>query len=196
MSCSPFDLRDYFFGELPEDDRRQVDLHSRTCLTCREELNRLRSTQAALLAVADEEIPQRIGFVSDRVYEPSRFLRWWRGFWGSAPRLGFASAAMLSLAIVVSAMHRPPVVIPPTAAPVDVVKLQADFSRQLNEAVQKAVVESDARHEERTAQLLAAAAKRFDAERKADMEQVSQSFAIIDRYVRREQRASILGDTR
>ena len=157
----------------------------------------LRSTQATLLAVADEEIPQRIGFVSDRVYEPSRFLRCWRGFWGSAPRLGFAAAAMLSVAIIVSAMHRPAVVIPPTPAPVDVVKLQADLSRQLNEAVQKAVAESDARHEQRTGQLLAAAAKRFDAERRADMEQVSQSFAIIDRYVRREQRASILaGDTR
>jgi anti-sigma factor RsiW len=196
MSCSPFDLRDYFFGELPEENRRQVDLHTRSCLTCREELNRLRSTQATLLAVADEEIPQRIGFVSDRVYEPSRFRRWWRGFWGSAPRLGFASAAMLSVAIIVSAMHRPAVVIPATPAPVDVVKLQTDFSRQLNEAVQKAVAESDARHEQRTGQLLAAAAKRFDAERRADMEQVSQNFAIIDRYVRREQRASILGDTR
>ena len=178
MSCSPFDLRDYFFGELAEDDRRQVDLHSRSCLTCREELNRLRSTQAALLAVADEEIPQRIGFVSDRVYEPSRLLRWWRAFWGSAPRLGFASAAMLSVAIIVAAMHRPAVVIPTTPASVDVVKLQADFSRQLNEAVQKAVAESDARHE----QLLATAIKRFDAERRADMERVSQSFAFAEKY--------------
>jgi anti-sigma factor RsiW len=193
MSCSPFDLRDYFFGELPEDDRRQVDLHNRNCVTCREELNRLQSTQAALLTVADEEIPQRIGFVSDRVYEPSRLMRWWRGFWGSAPRLGFASAAMLSAAILVSAMHRPAVVIPtaPTAS-VDIVKLQGDFSRQLNEAVQKAVAESDARHE----QLLAAVAKRFDAERRADIERVSQNFAILDKYVRRDVRAAILGDTR
>ena len=183
MSCSPFDLRDYFFGELAEEDRQQVELHSRSCVTCREELNRLRSTQAALLAVADEEIPQRIGFVSDRVYEPSLVRRWWRGFWGSAPRLGFASAAMLAVAIIVSAMHRPAVVTPPApAASVDVVKLQADFSRQVHEAVQ-------------TALLLAAAAKRFDAERKTDIERVSQNFAILDRYVRRDVRASILGDT-
>jgi anti-sigma factor RsiW len=191
MNCSPFDLRDYFFGELPEEGRHQVELHSRSCVQCREELNRLLSTQAALLAVADEEIPQRIGFVSDRVYEPSRLLRWWRAFWGSAPRLGFASAAMLSAAIIVSAMHRPVVVTTPApAASVDVVKLQADFSRQLNEAVQKAVAQSDARHE----QLLAAAATRFDAERKADMERVSQSFAILDKYARRDLRAAILRD--
>ena len=195
MSCSPFDLQDYFFGELPEQDRQQVDLHSRSCVKCREELNALRSTQAALLAVADEEIPQRIGFVSDRVYEPSRLLRWWRAFWGSAPRLGFASAAMLSAAIIVLAMHRPAVVTPPTpTASVDVVKLQADFSRQLNEAVQKAVAESDARHEQRTAQLLTAAARRFDGERKSDIEQVSQKFAFAEKYAVLEYRKAMFPD--
>jgi hypothetical protein len=81
--------------------------------------------------------------------------------------------------IIVSALHRSPVVIPTTpAAAVDVARLRADFSQQLNEAVQKAVAESDARHE----QLLAAATKRFDAERKADMERVSQSFAFAEKY--------------
>jgi anti-sigma factor RsiW len=173
MSCSPFDLRDYFFGELSEEDRQQVDLHSRSCVTCREELNRLRSTQAVLLAVADEEIPQRIGFVSDRVYEPSRLLRWWRGFWGSAPRLGFASAAMLAAAIIFSAAHRP------APAAVDVAKLQMDFSRQMNEAVERAVAESDARYEERTARLLAASGRQFEA-------------AVMEKYARRDYRAAIL----
>src|SRR5258708_15174974 len=174
MSCSPFDLRDYFFGELPEEGRRQVDLHARACSACREELNQLRSTQAVLLSVPYEEIAQRIGFISDRVYEPSVALRWWRAFWGSAPRLAFASAAMLSAAILVFAFHRPG---PTTLAvpTVDMVKLQADFSRQMNEAVVKAVAASDARHEERTAELLVAASKRFDAQRRADMEYVSQT---------------------
>jgi anti-sigma factor RsiW len=189
MSCSPFDLRDYFFGELPEDERRQVDFHVKGCAACREELNQLRSTQAVLLSVADEEIPQRIGFISDRVYEPSRVRRWWRAFWGSAPRLGFASAAMLSAAILVSAVRRPPP--PPPAAPVvDVAGLQAGFSAQLHAAVAKAVAESDARHEQRTAELLAAAARRFDAERKADMAAVSQNFAILEKFARREYRAA------
>jgi anti-sigma factor RsiW len=188
MSCSPFDLRDYFFGELPEDERRQVDLHAKSCAACREELNQLRSTQTVLLSVADEEIPQRIGFISDRVYEPSRLMRWWRAFWGSAPRLGFASAAMLSAAILVSALHRPPA--PPAAPALDVARLQAGFSAQLHDAVAKAVAESDARHEQRTAELLAAAARRFDAERKADMAAVSQNFAILEKFARREYRAA------
>ena len=157
MSCSPFDLRDYFFGELPDDQRRQADLHIKSCLSCREEMERLRSTQAVLLTVPDEEIPQRIGFVSDRVYEPSTLRRWWHAFWGSGPRLIFASAAMLSVAIIVSAINRP-------AAPA---ALQAEFSRQLNAAVAKAVAETDARHEERTAQLLDMAAKYAAREHRA-----------------------------
>jgi len=195
MSCSPFDLRDYFFGELPEEHRRRVDLHTKSCAVCREELTQLRSTQTALLSLADEEIPQRIGFVSDRVYEPSLLMRWWRTFWGSAPRLGFASAAMLS-AIIVSATQRP-APLPQPAATVDVVKLQADVSRQLNEAVQKEAVEDDARHEQRTSELLAAAAKRFDAERKLDIERASENFAILEKFVRRDYRAAVFeGDSR
>ncbi len=194
MSCSPFDLRDYFFGELPEKDRRQVEAHSKTCVACREELQRLESTQAVLLTVKDEEIPQRIGFVSDRVYEPSVLRRWWRAFWGSAPRLGFASAAMLSAAIVVSAMHRPA---PPPAAPtVDVAglqrKLQSDFSRQLNEAVTKAVADSDARHAQQTAELLAAATKRFNTQLESDREVFAQRVAIMEKYSRLDVRTALL----
>src|SRR5262245_52873449 len=166
MSCSLFDLRDYFFGELPEEHRRQVDLHVKSCASCREELMQLRTMQGALLSAPDEEIPQRIGFVSDRVYEPSLLRRWWRAFRGSALRLGFA-ATMLSAAIIFSFASRSG---PRPVIMVDMPKLQADFARQMNEAVQKAVAESDARHEQRTAELLAAAAKRFDAQRKADME--------------------------
>jgi anti-sigma factor RsiW len=196
MSCSPFDLRDYFFGELPEKERRQVEAHRKICAACREELQRLESTQAVLRTVADEEIPQRIGFVSDRVYEPSLLRRWWLAFWESAPRLGFASAAMLSVAIVVSAMHRPT---PPPAAPaIDFVglqmKLQSDFSRQLNEAVTKAVAENDARSEQRSAELLAAATKRFNTQRESDREVFAQRLAIMEKYSRLDVRAQILGN--
>ena len=85
-------------------------------------------------------------------------------------------------------MHRPAPVTPVT---VDVARLQADFSRQMNQAVEKAVAESDARHERRTAELLTAAAKRFDIERKADMAAVSQSFALLEKYARRDYRAAM-----
>jgi len=195
MSCSPFDLRDYFFGELPEEGRRQVDLHTKNCAACREELHALKATQAILLSVPEEEIPQRIAFVSDRVYEPRLLLRWWRTFWGSAPRLGFASAAMLSVAIILSAMHRPFPVAPVASVAVDVSKLQADFSRRVNEAVEKAVADSDARHQRRTAELLAATTKRFETQRRAERAADFERLAIVDKYARLERRAAMFPES-
>jgi len=122
MSCSPFDLRDYFLNELPDADRRQVDAHIKTCSTCRDEMERLHLTETALFSLRDEEIPQRIAFVSDPVFQASPWRRWFDAFWGSAARLGFASAAMLSTAILVYAFSRPapaPVInVPPPPAPV------------------------------------------------------------------------------
>jgi anti-sigma factor RsiW len=135
MSCSPFDLNDYFLKELPDSERRQVEGHVRECRRCREELERLRRTEAALFALREEEIPQRIAFVSDKVFEPAAWRRWWTAFWGSAARLGFASAAMLSVAILVLALTRPAVRPPAaqaTAAP-------ADIEAQIQAAVDKAV---------------------------------------------------------
>src|SRR5207247_10218866 len=43
MSCSPFDLRDYFWGELPEQERRQVDLHTKGCARSEEHTSELQS---------------------------------------------------------------------------------------------------------------------------------------------------------
>jgi len=173
MSCSPFDLRDYFFGELPEEHRRQADLHMKTCAGCREELEAMQSTQAVLLSVPDEEIPQRIGFVSDRVYEPSAVRRWWGALWNSGPRLGFTSAAMLSASILFSATHRPAAAIP------------ADISRQVNEAVVKAVAESDARHQQETAKLLETAAIRF-------RERIAEDYDIQLKYEAANYRSAVL----
>lgn len=156
MSCSPFDLRDYHLKELPEAERRQVEGHVRGCAACREELDRLCLTEAALFALRDEEIPQRIAFVSDRVFEPSPWRRWWTAFWGSAARLGFASAAMLSAAIVVFALTRP------APAPVAAVQTktvsEAEIQKRVDSAVEtavaKAVGESQARQATQTAALI------------------------------------------
>ena len=71
MSCSPFDLRDYFLKELTDPQQRQVEAHVKNLPACREEMERLRMTEAALFSLRDEEIPQRIAFVSDKIFEPS-----------------------------------------------------------------------------------------------------------------------------
>jgi hypothetical protein len=109
MSCSPFDLRDYFLRELADpQQQRLVEAHLKTCEPCREELDRLRITEAALLCMAEEEIPQRIAFVSDKIFEPSPWRRRLAAFWNSGARLGFASAAMLSASLVFFALRPAP----------------------------------------------------------------------------------------
>ncbi|MGO9255280.1 MAG: anti-sigma factor family protein [Bryobacteraceae bacterium] len=161
MSCSPFDLRDYFLRELPDQDRRQVEAHVRNCPSCREELDRLGLTQAALFSLGDEEIPQRVAFVSDQIFEPSPWRRGWSALWTSGPRLGFASAAMLSAALVVFALTvgRP---VGPASQPVPqtVTVAQASMSNaeieaRIDAAVARAVAASEQQQTERTRALVA-----------------------------------------
>jgi anti-sigma factor RsiW len=147
MSCSPFDLTDYFLKELAEPERHQVEAHVKSCVGCRQELDRLRVTQTALFALREEEVPQRIAFVSDKIFEPSPWRRAWESFWGSTARLGFASAAMLSIALMVFALTRPApapsVVLPPSAPAISPAALQ----QQIQAAVTQAVAVSEARQE-------------------------------------------------
>jgi hypothetical protein len=163
MTCSPFDLRDYFLQELPAPQQRQVEVHVRQCQPCREELDRLRVTEAALLCLRDEELPQRIAFVSDKIFEPSPWRRWWAAFWGSAARLGFASAAMLSAAIMVYALHpvgqvtAPMAVVAHVPGPPQILPTisDADIQSRIDAAVSKAVAQVEGRQTEKTKYLIA-----------------------------------------
>ena len=149
MSCSPFDLNDYFLEELSPAESRQVETHVKKCAACREELDRLRIMGAALRSVADEEIPQRIAFVSDKIFEPSPWRRRLAAFWNSGSRLGFLSAAMLSASLLVFAFARPaPVTIvrevqapaPASQAQnVAVTPTEAEVQTRIQAAVDKAV---------------------------------------------------------
>jgi anti-sigma factor RsiW len=184
MSCSPFDLRDYFLKELPDAEARQVESHVKGCPGCQEELQQLRLTEAALLTLRDEELPQRIAFVSDKVFEPSPLRRWLAAFWGSTARLGFASAAMLSVALIVSALLRPaPAPAPQAVAQVQTriapVQMDAEISRHVKDAVVAAVAESEARQAGRTAQLLAAAEKRYEVDRQGLLLAMDEQYQVM-----------------
>jgi hypothetical protein len=134
MGCTEIDVRDYFFGELPE-----AEGHIAACADCTAALGQLRATRTALLTLREEEPPQRIGFVSDKIFQPSPLRRFFASFWLSGARLGFASAAMLSIALIVSARMAP-------VQQVDV-----------NAAVARAVKTAMAGQEQKTRQLLEAA---------------------------------------
>jgi anti-sigma factor RsiW len=191
MSCSPSDLKDYFLGELGDAEGRRVREHLGHCGRCREELDRLRLTQAALRSLPDEEPPRRIAFVSDQVFEP----RWWQ-LWHS-PRLGFASAAMLSLAILVHAFVRPV----PTAAPAGQnaaaieQRIGAEVARRLEPAITAAVAESEARQAAKTIELVRDAEKRIDFDRRADRVAIEEAFTLLQKKLNRWYTANAaLGD--
>ena len=156
MSCSPFDLRDYFFKELSAPEQLQVEAHVHTCAACQEEMERLQLTGAALFSLRDEEIPQRIGFVSDKIFEPSPMRRWFTAFWGSTARLGFASAVVLSVAMSFSAWHRTPAPATGTSATVanpatvPAALSQEEIDRRIQAAVVKAVADVEARYTEQS----------------------------------------------
>lgn len=187
MSCSPFDLRDYVLDELGADERRATEQHLTTCTGCREELERLGLTRAALFSLPDEEMPRRIGFVSDPVFEPGPVRRRLRDFWSSAARLGFASAAMLSAALVVSAlvMRPAPAPAPQPAAQVDLAKFEAQFTARLNQAVAAAVAESDARNAQKLQEALATAERRHTLELKAIQLGVEENLSAVQKRLAR-----------
>src|SRR6266404_8789242 len=99
MSCSSFDWKAYSLGALDLNDRRQAEAHAATCPKCRQELATLRLTLDTLSTMREEEMPRRIAFVSDKVFEP----RWWQMFL----RPSFAAALVLAGAILVHAYARP-----------------------------------------------------------------------------------------
>ena len=179
-------------------------MHVKTCTHCREELDRLRGTETALLALPDEEIPQRIGFVSDPVFQASAFRRGWETFWGSAARLGFASAALLSLALVVFSLNRPaPQDKFSATARASVMRavLETEVSARLNDAVTKAVAQSEARQASQTRELLAASERRHALETQSMMVRVQEYLDVEKKRMNRlilasNDTASVNGDAR
>lgn len=183
MNCS-YDLKEYVLGESPREQVRAIEAHASECAACREEIARLQLTQAALASLRDEEMPRRIAFVSDKVFEP----RWYQRLWNSAPQLGFVAASMLAGAILVHAFAARPAPAPPaTAMMVDTQAIEQRVEREvtarLNAAVAKAVTDSEARQQKRTVQMLEAAEQRYDFDRRATLAAFSEQTRILQQQV-------------
>lgn len=97
MTGAPHDLRDYLFDELSSAEKAEVEAWLSNSVEGREELDRLRLTNQALMSLPDEEIPQRIAFVSDKVFEPSRWARLASWLRLEGPRFAFGMAAALAV---------------------------------------------------------------------------------------------------
>jgi anti-sigma factor RsiW len=120
MNCEKFDWKAYALGELAANERRELETHAAACEGCRVELAQVRLTVDTLSALREEEVPRRIAFVSDKVFEP----RWWDVFL----RPTFAAALVLAAAIVMHGYLMRP-------AAMD----QAAVQAQINQAVTRAV---------------------------------------------------------
>jgi len=177
MTCSQFDWKAYFLGEIAEPERRKAEVHLKTCTACWEEVERLETTGVALQSLPQEEPPRRVCFVSDKVFEP----RWWQRFWSSGPRLAFASAAMLAIAIVAHGYLRPAPA--PAAGPVDTAALEArvqtEVARLVRYSIEKTAAESEARHARQTAELVAALERKFEQRRQADVLAIEENLNMM-----------------
>jgi anti-sigma factor RsiW len=134
MSCSGFDWKGYTLGELDANARAQAESHAATCSSCREELAATRLTLDALSTLREEEVPRRIAFVSDKVFEP----RWWQRIWNPT----FAAACVVAAAILVHGFTRPGA---------DPAAIQA----QVDRAVLAAVADSEQRQTKQLEDVLA-----------------------------------------
>jgi anti-sigma-K factor RskA len=122
MSCD-YDWKAYALGEVDAPARRKAEAHAAVCQNCREELATLRVTLDAMSTLREEEIPRRIAFVSDQIFEP----RWYQRILNSLWSPNFAAACVVAGAILVHAFVRP--------AQVPAEQMQA----QIDAAVTKAV---------------------------------------------------------
>ena len=168
-------LEAYVLGELPKAERIEVERYLASNPEAALEVERLRIVTTALQRLPEEEPPRRIAFVSDKVFEPN----WYQRLWNSGPRLAFASAALLAMAIVAHGV----MVAPKPAVAVAAVdqadvrrQVEAEVSRRVDSAMTKAVAEIRAESDAKSRKLVAAALD--DAEKKFVFERASDRAAV------------------
>ncbi|GEM_PF-801637 len=191
-TCSRVDeIRDYAMGEGPAEARGAIENHAASCEECAGELQRMRLVTAALRSMPEEEVPQRIAFVSDKIFEPSPVTRFFQGFWNSTARLGFASACLLTVAITTFALRQPaaaPVAPSPAAANATATQAsytpalsQREIARQIDEAVAKAVTQVREQDARLTKAALESAEARHQKEHQALMVAMQESMTVLQK---------------
>jgi anti-sigma factor RsiW len=189
MNCSDFDSKGYALGELPPAERRDAEAHLAACETCRQEVAQLQLTVTALKRLPEREMPRRIAFVSDPVFEPS----WWERFWGSGPKMGFAAASMLAAAIVIHGFAARTAAPAPVAQAMSEAEVQArvsaEVARMLPAAVdervkaqlQPAVAEMSAKLDGLENRQLVRVSRQMEDQRRADLRDMRSAFELFEK---------------
>jgi len=179
-TCERIDaVRDYAFGELPGEQRAGLEQHLAACGECAAELNGMRMTLASLRSLPEHEVPQRIAFVSDKVFEASPWTRFFAGFWNSTARLGFASALLLTVAAV--AVSRRPVEVRPAPAGAAAAVAAAAPAQDLDAAVARAVARVRAEDSAALRTTLAAVEERHKLEHQALLTAVQENLDVMQK---------------
>ena len=181
-TCGRMDeVRDYAFEELDAALRPSLEQHIAQCEDCAVELDQLRLTTAALRILPDREIPQRIAFVSDKIFQPDAGQGWLARFWNSGPRLGFASACILAAALLFTGYRRPVEVRMVTSAAIS----GSEVTRQVDEAVARAVSEVRSQVQTEDAKVtrvaLEAADRRHEQEHRALMVAMEENLTVLQK---------------
>jgi len=187
MSCKLGDARpdwkSYALVELDSRALQDAENHVAACADCQDELAGLRVTLDAMATLREEELPRRIAFVSDKVFEP----RWYEKLF---LRPSFAAAAVIAAAILVHAFVRPVGVPVNTTAQVDTraiearvsaevtARLQSEMATAVNAAVSKAVADTEKHDDQRTALLLSATEQRYSDAADFLNKQVTRMYAL------------------
>lgn len=182
MNVTPEVLKDYVFGELDAAGRRAVETAVAADAALRDELARLQLTQSALFSLRDEELPRRIAFVSDKVFEP----KWWQVWLNSGPRLGFASAALLAGAIVFHGAVQPRPVMAPVAQ-LDQAKFEQRIAEEVARVLPAALQKAEQQHRTQLASALKEAEGKYQRMRQDDQMAMEASYSLF-----REKQAAML----
>ena len=179
MSCDRIDLKAYHWGEASPAEAAEAEKHTAACAACREELDRLSLTRKLLEAVPAEPMPQRIAFVSDKIFEP----KWWQKWLRPNPAWGLASALMLLSAFGLNVLYRPtPLVVKHTngvSMPEVRARMESEVAQRVDAAVKQAVADSEARQ----ARLLKATLERMELDHKAELLQVREELEVMGKRV-------------
>ncbi|MCS7043236.1 MAG: zf-HC2 domain-containing protein [Bryobacteraceae bacterium] len=181
MQCADFDWKGFVLQEVPPQERRAMEEHLKACPACSREVEALGLTLVAVRQLPQHPIPRRLAFVSDPVFE----LPWWKRLWRMpAPAWGFASALVLAAAILGQARLTPP---RPEAGGADAQAVEravrAELERRLPAAVEAALRQQLGPAAARMEARLAEFEKRMEAQRRADLRDVTAAFELLQKRI-------------
>ena len=95
MHCDGLDVKAYVLGEIRPQQARQIEDHLKDCARCRQAVQEWRHVTKLLKQLPQVEVPRRLVFVRDPVFQ----LPWWQRVWQNKPVLALAASLILAVGL-------------------------------------------------------------------------------------------------